>query len=306
MQSYKKNDLPKPLNYQNYMVIALIGNIYQIEKSKHVEAIINHLLCLDNKIIAEKQFWNFIKQHISLDTTNISSFIDTQFSADLCISIGGDGTFLKAAALVEGKNIPILGINTGHLGFLAEITPNEFKNYIQTIYDNKFCIEKRSVIEVNKSKGSTALPYALNEVAVLKHDNSSLIHIEAYVDGVLLNNFAADGLIITTPTGSTGYSLSVGGPILAPISKTLCITPIASHSLNTRPIVVPDDVEIILKVESRTNNYLLSIDGRSESISTSTDIHVSKAAHKISVVRFNNNSFYDTLKKKLSWGKRGE
>ena len=288
------------------MVIALIGNIYQIEKSKHVEAIINHLLCLDNKIIAEKQFWNFIKQHISLDTTNISSFIDTQFSADLCISIGGDGTFLKAAALVEGKNIPILGINTGHLGFLAEITPNEFKNYIQTIYDNKFCIEKRSVIEVNKSKGSTALPYALNEVAVLKHDNSSLIHIEAYVDGVLLNNFAADGLIITTPTGSTGYSLSVGGPILAPISKTLCITPIASHSLNTRPIVVPDDVEIILKVESRTNNYLLSIDGRSESISTSTDIHVSKAAHKISVVRFNNNSFYDTLKKKLSWGKRGE
>ena len=288
------------------MVIALIGNIYQIEKSKHVEAIINHLLRLDNKIIAEKQFWNFIKQHISLDTTNISSFIDTQFSADLCISIGGDGTFLKAAALVEGKNIPILGINTGHLGFLAEITPNEFKNYIQTIYDNKFCIEKRSVIEVNKSKGSTALPYALNEVAVLKHDNSSLIHIEAYVDGVLLNNFAADGLIITTPTGSTGYSLSVGGPILAPISKTLCITPIASHSLNTRPIVVPDDVEIILKVESRTNNYLLSIDGRSESISTSTDIHVSKAAHKISVVRFNNNSFYDTLKKKLSWGKRGE
>lgn len=288
------------------MVIALIGNIYQIEKSKHVEAIINHLLRLDNKIIAEKQFWNFIKQHISLDTTNISSFIDTQFSADLCISIGGDGTFLKAAALVEGKNIPILGINTGHLGFLAEITPNEFKNYIQTIYDNKFCIEKRSVIEVNKSKGSTALPYALNEVAVLKHDNSSLIHIEAYVDGVLLNNFAADGLIITTPTGSTGYSLSVGGPILAPISKTLCITPIASHSLNTRPIVVPDDVEITLKVESRTNNYLLSIDGRSESISTSTDIHVSKAAHKISVVRFNNNSFYDTLKKKLSWGKRGE
>lgn len=288
------------------MVIALIGNIYQIEKSKHVEAIINHLLRLDNKIIAEKQFWNFIKQHISLDTTNISSFIDTQFSADLCISIGGDGTFLKAAALVEGKNIPILGINTGHLGFLAEIAPSEFQNYLQTICDQNFCIEERSVIEVRKNIGNIDLPFALNEVAVLKHDNSSLIHIEAYVDGVLLNNFAADGLIITTPTGSTGYSLSVGGPILAPISKTLCITPIASHSLNTRPIVVPDDVEITLKIESRTNNYLLSIDGRSESISTSTDIHVSKASHKISVVRFNNNSFYDTLKKKLSWGKRGE
>lgn len=288
------------------MVIALIGNIYQIEKSKHVEAIINHLLQIDNKIIAEKQFLNFIKQHISIDTSNITSFIDTHFSADLCISIGGDGTFLKAAALVEGKNIPILGINTGHLGFLAEIAPSEFQNYLQTICDQNFCIEERSVIEVRKNIGNINLPFALNEVAVLKHDNSSLIHIEAYVDGVLLNNFAADGLIITTPTGSTGYSLSVGGPILAPISKTLCITPIASHSLNTRPIVVPDDVEITLKVESRTNNYLLSIDGRSESISTSTDIHVSKAAHKISVVRFNNNSFYDTLKKKLSWGKRGE
>ncbi len=289
------------------MIIALIGNIYQAEKSKYLEEIIRNLLLMGDTIIAEDQFLSFIDENLSIDISHIAPFSGSQFNADLCISIGGDGTFLKAAALVEGKNIPILGINTGHLGFLADISPDNIQNDLKAIHEHNFVVEQRSVIEVrNEEETFSFHPYALNEVAVMKHDNSSLIHIEAYVDGVLLNNYAADGLIVTTPTGSTGYSLSVGGPILAPMSGTLCISPIASHSLNTRPVVVPDNVEITLKIESRTNNFLLSIDGRSESLPCSTPIYIRKAPHKIGVVRIGYKSFYDTLKKKMAWGKRGE
>lgn len=289
------------------MIIALIGNIYQTEKSKYLEEIIQYFLSMGDTIIAEEQFLTFIADNLSIDTSHIAPFSSTQFTADLCISIGGDGTFLKAAALVEHKNIPILGINTGHLGFLADISPNDINNDLRAIHEQNFTVEQRSVIEARNDNGLISIhPYALNEVAVMKHDNSSLIHIEAYVDGALLNNYAADGIIVTTPTGSTGYSLSVGGPILAPMSGTLCLSPIASHSLNTRPVVIPDNVEIMLKIESRTSNFLLSIDGRSESFPCSNNIYIRKAPYKISVVRIGYKSFYDTLKKKLAWGKRGE
>jgi NAD+ kinase len=148
-------------------------------------------------------------------------------------------------------------------------------------------------------------PYALNEVAVLKHDNSSLIGIEAKIDGGLLNHYMADGLIITTPTGSTGYSLSVGGPILAPMSGTLCISPVASHSLNTRPVVVTDNVCIEMKVESRSHNYLIAIDGRSESLPCTDLITVTKAPFKIGVAKIERKNFYDTLREKMAWGRRG-
>lgn len=288
------------------MKVALIGNTYQAEKSKYLVAIIEELQKHGAEIIVERQFLSFITSVMGVEQTGLAVFDERNFSADLCISIGGDGTFLKAASYVEAKEIPILGINTGHLGFLADVLPDEIEEACARICHGDYSVEHRGVVEVRRNGELLSHhPYALNEVALLKHDNSSLIGIEAKIDGGLLNHYMADGLIVTTPTGSTGYSLSVGGPILAPMSGTLCISPVASHSLNTRPVVVTDNVQIELSVESRSHNFLLAIDGRSESLPCTDIITVTKAPFKIGVAKIKRTSFYDTLREKMAWGRRG-
>lgn len=288
------------------MKVALIGNTYQAEKSRYLMTIIEQLRKHGVKIIVERNFLTFITSELGFETNDMEAFDECEFEADLCISIGGDGTFLKAASYVEGKQIPILGINTGHLGFLADVLPDEIDEACECICRGDYIVESRGVIEVRRNgKLFSQHPYALNEVAVLKHDNSSLIGIEAKIDGGLLNHYMADGLIVTTPTGSTGYSLSVGGPILAPMSGTLCLSPVASHSLNTRPVVVTDNVCIEMKVESRSHNYLIAIDGRSESLPCTDVITVTKAPFKIGVAKIKRKNFYDTLREKMAWGSRG-
>ena len=288
------------------MKVALIGNTYQAEKNKYLETIIGALRKRNAEVIVERKFLQFVTQELGIECSEMLAFDETDFSADLCISIGGDGTFLQAAAYVSGKGIPIIGINTGHLGFLADVSPDAIEEAINSLYDGDYVVEHRGVIEVRRNgELFTSYPYALNEVAVLKHDNSSLIAIEARIDSGLLNNYMADGLIVTTPTGSTGYSLSVGGPILAPMSGTLCLSPVASHSLNTRPVVVTDNVRIDLSVDSRTHNFLLAIDGRSESLPCTDKISVTKAPFKIAVIKIKHKNFYDTLRDKMAWGRRG-
>ena len=288
------------------MKVALIGNTYQAEKSRYLMTIIEQLRKHGVKIIVERNFLTFITSELGFETNDMVAFDECEFEADLCISIGGDGTFLKAASYVEGKQIPILGINTGHLGFLADVLPDEIDEACECICRGDYIVESRGVIEVRRNgELFSQHPYALNEVAVLKHDNSSLIGIEAKIDGGLLNHYMADGLIVTTPTGSTGYSLSVGGPILAPMSGTLCLSPVASHSLNTRPVVVTDNVCIEMKVESRSHNYLIAIDGRSESLPCTDLITVTKAPFKIGVAKIKRKNFYDTLREKMAWGSRG-
>jgi NAD+ kinase len=288
------------------MKVALIGNTYQAEKSRYLVTIIEELRKYGVEIVVEREFLTFITNELDVMNGELKAFDKLDFSADLCISIGGDGTFLKAASYVEGKEIPILGINTGHLGFLADVLPDEIEEACACISQGNYDVEHRGVIEVRCNGALCAQhPYALNEVAVLKHDNSSLIGIEAKIDGGLLNHYMADGLIVTTPTGSTGYSLSVGGPILAPMSGTLCISPVASHSLNTRPVVVTDNVCIEMSVESRSHHYLLAIDGRSESHPCTDIITVTKAPFKIGVAKIKRKNFYDTLREKMAWGKRG-
>lgn len=288
------------------MKVALIGNTYQAEKSRYLMTIIEQLRKHGVKIIVERNFLTFITSELGFETNDMEAFDECEFEADLCISIGGDGTFLKAASYVEGKQIPILGINTGHLGFLADVLPDEIDEACECICRGDYIVESRGVIEVRRNgELFSHHPYALNEVAVLKHDNSSLIGIEAKIDGGLLNHYMADGLIVTTPTGSTGYSLSVGGPILAPMSGTLCLSPVASHSLNTRPVVVTDNVCIEMKVESRSHNYLIAIDGRSESLPCTDVITVTKAPFKIGVAKIKRKNFYDTLREKMAWGSRG-
>jgi NAD+ kinase len=238
-----------------------------------------------------------------LEIKDATLFDGDHFEADMVISIGGDGTFLKAAGRVGRKNIPILGINTGRLGFLADVSPEEMEETFNEIHKGQYNVEERSVLQLSSNKKKMEiLPYALNDIAILKRDSSSMITIHTSINDAYLATYQADGLIIATPTGSTAYSLSVGGPIIVPHSNTIAITPVAPHSLNIRPIVIRDDWKITLDVESRSHNFLVSIDGSSESFTENDRITINRADYTIKVVKRLNHVFFDTLRSKMMWG----
>ena len=285
------------------MKFAIIGNTYQAKKSSHAENLFRILERHNAQLCVCREFYHFLTADLHLDIPSAELFDEDDFHADMVISIGGDGTFLKAASRVGKKNIPILGINTGRLGFLADISPDELENTFEEIYNNHYKVEERSVLQLKcDDELLMKFPYALNEIAVLKRDSSSMISIHAAINGAPLTTYQADGLVISTPTGSTAYSLSVGGPVIVPHSKTIAITPVAPHSLNVRPIVICDDWEITLDVESRSHNFLVAIDGRSESCKETTRLHISRADYSIKVVKRYNHIFFDTLRNKLMWG----
>lgn len=222
---------------------------------------------------------------------------------DLLISVGGDGTFLSSIAYSLGNNIPIAGINCGRLGFLAAISNENLEKALQQLLNGDFTIENRTLLQVTEpSNLFNGFGYALNELTVHKLDNSSMIQVETFINGEFLANYWADGLIIGTPTGSTAYSLSVGGPIIMPDLAGLVITPIAPHNLTVRPIVVPDDAIIKLKINGRGSKYLASFDHRSTPLDFSKQIEIKKAPIKVPVVKLNGQSFYSTLRNKLMWG----
>ena len=285
------------------MRFALFGNTYQAKKSFHAELLFRLLKQHKAELCICREFYDFLTRDVRLSLPRLELFDDDRFQADMVISLGGDGTFLKAASRVGSKGIPILGINTGRLGFLADISPEEMEETFNELYDHRYRIEERSVLQLTCDHPRLMRePYALNEIAVLKRDSSSMITIRASVGGMPLATYQADGLIVATPTGSTAYSLSVGGPIIAPDSKTIALTPVAPHSLNIRPFVICDDREITLDVESRSHNFLVAIDGRSESCRETTRLTIAKAAHTIKVVKRVNHRFFDTLRNKMMWG----
>ncbi len=285
------------------MKFAIFGNTYQAKKSSHAENLFRLLGQHNAQLCICREFHHFLPADFHLTIPDAELFDGNDFCADLGCGIGGDGTFLKAASRVGKKNIPILGINTGRLGFLADISPEEMEETFDEIYNNHYKVEERSVLQLRcDDERLMQSPYALNEIAVLKRDSSSMISIHAAINGAPLTTYQADGLIISTPTGSTAYSLSVGGPVIVPHSKTIAITPVAPHSLNVRPIVICDDWEITLDVESRSHNFLVAIDGRSESCKETTQLHISRADYSIKVVKRFNHIFFDTLRNKLMWG----
>ena len=244
------------------MKFAIFGNTYQAKKSSHAENLFRLLAQHQAQLCVCREVYNFLTSDLHLNIPPAELFDGDDFRADMVISIGGDGTFLKAASRVGKKNIPILGINTGRLGFLADISPEEMEETIDEIYNNHYKVEERSVLQLKcDDEKLMEYPYALNEIAVLKRDSSSMISIHTAINGAHLTTYQADGLVIATPTGSTAYSLSVGGPVIVPHSKTIAITPVAPHSLNVRPIVICDDWEITLDVESRSHNFLVAVDG---------------------------------------------
>ncbi len=283
---------------------ALFGNVYQAKKSVSLRQLIAQLTRHDAELYIDKAFYTYLTQELHIYDLSPTGLIDSDdFQADIAVSMGGDGTFLAAASKVRDKNIPILGINMGRLGFLADISPEEISECIDDIYNKTYRIDERSVIEVQyNGPKPLGYPFALNEVAVLKRDNSSMISIHVEIDGEFLANYQADGLIINTPTGSTGYALSVGGPVIMPQSGIFCITPVASHSLNARPITFRDQAILTLSVESRNHNFLVAIDGRSEACTENTKLTLKKASYTIKVLQRKNHSFYSTLREKLMWG----
>ena len=285
------------------MKFAIFGNTYQAKKSSHAKELFRLLEKHRAELYICRDFYHFLTNDLKLDIKDATLFDGDHFEADMVISIGSDGTFLKAAGRVGRKNIPILGINTGRLGFLADVSPEEMEETFNEIHKGQYNVEERSVLQLSSNKKKMEiLPYALNDIAILKRDSSSMITIHTSINDAYLATYQADGLIIATPTGSTAYSLSVGGPIIVPHSNTIAITPVAPHSLNIRPIVIRDDWKITLDVESRSHNFLVSIDGSSESFTENDRITINRADYTIKVVKRLNHVFFDTLRSKMMWG----
>ncbi|MBP6066165.1 NAD kinase [Bacteroides sp.] len=285
------------------MKFAIFGNTYQAQKSSHAENLFKLLESRGAEVYICREFYHFLVSDLQLNVPAAGLFDGNDFTADMVISIGGDGTFLKAAKRVGNKSTPILGINTGRLGFLADVSPEEMEVAIDEIYAGRYTVEERSLLQlICDEKHLQSSPYALNEIAILKRDSSSMISIRTAINGAFLTTYQADGLIISTPTGSTAYSLSVGGPVIVPQSKTIAITPVAPHSLNVRPIVICDDWEITLNVESRSHNFLVAIDGSSETCKETTQLTIRKAPYAIKVVKRYDHIFFDTIRSKLMWG----
>ncbi len=285
------------------MKFVLFGNTFQPKKSSHVENLFRLLGQHGAETFVSSDFHHFLTSDLGLNIHPTGLVDGNDFDADMVISVGGDGTFLKAANKVGDKNIPILGINTGRLGFLADISPEEMDATFEEIHAGQYTVEERSVLQLTCEGKTLAIePYALNEIAVLKRDTSSMIAIRTAINGAYLTTYQADGLVISTPTGSTAYSLSVGGPIIVPHSGTMAITPVAPHSLNVRPIVIRDDWEITLDVESRSHNFLVAIDGYNEACEDTTRLTIHKAPYSVKVVKRYNHVFFDTLRTKMMWG----
>lgn len=285
------------------MRFAIIGNTYQSKKSVQIENLLRLLQQYQDEIFFCEEFYRYLTDELQLKIPASGLFTGHDFSADMVISVGGDGTFLRAARRTGSKNIPILGINTGRLGFLADISPDELEETFREIHQGKYTTEPRSLLQLSTGESTVVeTPFALNEIAVLKRDSSSMISIRTSINGSYLNTYQADGLIIATPTGSTAYSLSVGGPIMVPNANTFSINPVAPHSLNARPIVICDDREISLQVESRSHNFLVAVDGQSYTCREGTPLTIRKAPHSIYVVKRYNHEFFDTLRTKLMWG----
>ena len=282
---------------------AIFGNEYQAKKSTSIEKILDYLAQKGAEIYVENAYYEFLTRSQHIDVKAAGVFEDYNFDVDYVISMGGDGTFLKAASRVGAKGTPIIGVNMGRLGFLADVLPGEVEAALDSLYAGECQIEEHVVIQVEAEGGVLAgNPFALNDIAVLKRDDASMISIRTQVDGEFLVNYQADGLIVTTSTGSTAYNLSNGGPIIIPQSSSLCLTPVAPHSLNIRPVVINETAEITLDVESRSHNYLVAIDGRSERMTEGTRLVIRKAAHTIKIVKQRNQRYFSTLREKLMWG----
>jgi len=282
---------------------AVFGNVYQPKKSASIQTLLTCLAARHAEVFIEREFYTFLTAGKRLSVSDVQVLDEKHLEADFVISMGGDGTFLRAASKVGSRQVPILGINMGRLGFLADVNAQEIERTINALYEGDYTVDTRSVIRV-ETDGKPLQGYdcALNDVAILKRDNASMISIHTTINGDYLTTYQADGLILSTPTGSTAYSLSNGGPIIVPGTHVFSLTAVAPHSLNVRPIVVSEDSEINLTVESRTHNFLVALDGRSENLPESTRLTLRKAPYRVKVIKRAGTRYFHTLREKMMWG----
>lgn len=284
------------------MVIAVFGNTLRPDTISEVKHIVEFLQLRGITVVLSPELRHDV---FSRDIPSVEDYVATTGETiDFAISVGGDGTFLTTASMVGHLNIPILGINCGHLGYLAEVQTGDVDYVLDQLINNQYTIEKRCMLEVSSSKGGKIVsPFALNEVAILKSGLSSMITVEVTLNGEFLHSYKADGLLVATPTGSTAYNLSVGGPLLDPHVNAIILSPVATHSLNIRPLVVQDDSKIDLKISSRNGNYMVSVDGRSQVVSQDIQLHIERSSRTIKLVRVSGQTFMRSLKDKLNWGR---
>lgn len=289
------------------MKIALYGQFYKDNTEEIIDKLFTVFRKYSPSVFFESHFYDVLKEQglINAAYPVFKNHHEIDESFDMFISIGGDGTMLRAATYVRDKNIPVLGINAGRLGFLATVQQENIETLLPLIFQGKYKLSPRTLLKLDykgKDTETEDLDFALNEVTVSRKDTTSMITIETKLNGDHLNAYWADGLIISTPTGSTGYSLSCGGPVLMPEVNSFVITPIAPHNLNARPLVIPDDTEIELRVSSREEQHLVSLDSRIISVDVETRLCIKKTDFKINLVEFTEEKFLDTLRKKLLWG----
>ncbi len=287
------------------MKVAIYGT-YDVGKSKEpIEELFGYLLGNNFEVVVEHSFLKALKMktNVKQNFEEFNDFEGLNNRFDAMITIGGDGTILKAVMFVRHLNIPILGINTGRLGFLATVQKTQIKEAIDALIYKNYTINERDLLKVTTNNADfNVYNFALNEVAINRKDSTSMIVINTYIDNEFLTSYWADGLIIATPTGSTGYSLSCGGPVMTPSAKSLVVTPIAPHNLNVRPVVIPIESKIKLQMSGRNKQFLLSLDSRIFTVEEHTEIYIEKADFKIKMIQLNNQSFINTLRQKLLWG----
>ncbi|NGF57454.1 NAD kinase [Parapedobacter sp. SGR-10] len=286
--------------------IAIYGRFFNTSVNPFVENLFAYLRSKGIEVCIHQEFYEFLKSAgpCPIDLPTFRSYEDFPKDVDFMLSLGGDGTMLSAVSIVRDSNIPIAGINFGRLGFLANIPKTEIRQALEQIFEGKYHIQKRALLTVEADDRTLfhGENFALNDITVFRFDSSSMITIDARLNGELLNSYWSDGLIIATPTGSTAYSLSCGGPIIMPGSGNFVITPISPHNLNVRPLVVSSDMHLELTIESRSEKFILSCDSRSEALPTSTRLLIKRAPFTINLIRLEGDGYFKTLREKLLWG----
>lgn len=283
---------------------AIFGNIYQTDRTEGMSQLLDRLHDRNVSVSMERAFYDFLTRTRGLRLDGVEPFDGSDVEADFVISIGGDGTLLRSAYSVGSRCTPIIGVNMGRLGFLASVGPAEFETVLDSICRGEYTVDSLAMVQVETTRhdGTEVRQCALNDIAILKRDNASMISIRTSINGEYIVTYHADGLIVSTPTGSTAYSLSNGGPIIAPHTGTLCLTPVAPHSLNVRPIVLPDTAVITLEVESRSHNFLIAVDGRSAKCDESQILTIRRAPFDAYIVKPRGMTYFSTLRQKMMWG----
>jgi NAD+ kinase len=288
----------------SHMKIAIHGRNFNESARPFIEAMFSELASREIEVQLSKNFRVFLDEnHIQHHTSLVYERQADLYDARLIVSMGGDGTLLETITHVGSRQIPVIGINVGRLGFLATVSPDRISDMITALDSGQFRIDERTLVAVESNNDVfDGINFGLNDFTITKTDTSSMITVHTYLDDEFLNSYWADGLIISTPTGSTGYSLSCGGPVLVPHSQNFIVTPISPHNLNVRPLVVEDTAVIRLEVKSRSNNFLISLDARSRVVDGNTRLTIRKADFRARLIKMLDDSFLNTLRSKLSWG----